>query len=78
MFLRDDYFIPWLKFSYFPLSGKHSQFLFLLRAGHSLSLLGQKEWFQTVSYISYQYHFSSSDHLESYWFAELSREISRS
>ena len=67
-----------LNFSYFPLTGKHSQFLFLLRTGYSLPLLDQKEWFQTVSYIPYQYHFSSisSDHLESYSFAELSREIS--
>ena len=35
MFLRDDYFLPWFKLSHFPLSGKHAQFLFLLKAGHS-------------------------------------------
>ena len=56
-----------LNFSYFPLSGKHSQFLFLLRTGHSLPLLDQKEWFQTVSYIPYQYHLMMMRYIFLFW-----------
>ena len=41
MFLRDDFFILRFKFSYSPYSGKHSQFLFHLRAGHS-AITGSK------------------------------------